>query len=346
MENSTEQRQDMSFKQDISEMMYACGDYRHTSPNSAALLEGIVRKQLSSVVSQASELANQHGRRLISIQDIFFLLRRDKAKLKRAQRHMRLKEMAKKTRTTTSEEDDNPDSGFLKTSKSYSLDFLSSDEDSSDEMDSVTMARLERNDEMTRMMNVREYIEFTECRQTSFGGKNIKKFKEWLEPDSITKTKIAEQAWDLLAYLAYDTVQQVVELSLLVRKDMKSTIDPFNAHHLAVKRPLSFSVTNGGMAKKYKSSEQNGVTDEDPLNIQPISEQLPAEESVSSIIGGLLSENEDQSKEQLSQQQNTSAIQPYHIREAIRRCQMPGGTLVPFTTHHTSRTASQVTLCL
>ena len=71
---------------------------------------------------------------------------------------------------------------------------------------------------------------------------------------------------------------------------MKSTIDPFNAHHLAVKRPLSFSVTNGGMAKKYKSSEQNGVTDEDPLNIQPISEQLPAEESVSSIIGGLLSE--------------------------------------------------------
>ena len=37
----------------------------------------------------------------------------------------------------------------------------------------------------------------------------MKKFKEWLEPDSITETKIAEPAWDLLAYLAYDTVQQV-----------------------------------------------------------------------------------------------------------------------------------------
>jgi len=33
------------------------------------------------------------------------------AKLKRAQRHMRLKEMAKKTRTATSEEDDTPESG-------------------------------------------------------------------------------------------------------------------------------------------------------------------------------------------------------------------------------------------
>ena len=41
------------------------------------------------------------------------------------------------------------------------------------------------------------------------GGKNMKKFKEWLEPQSVTDTKIAEQAWDLLAYLAYDTVQQV-----------------------------------------------------------------------------------------------------------------------------------------
>ena len=41
------------------------------------------------------------------------------------------------------------------------------------------------------------------------GGKNLKKFKEWLEADSITDTKIVEQTWDLLAYLAYDTLQQV-----------------------------------------------------------------------------------------------------------------------------------------
>jgi len=71
---------------------------------------------------------------------------------------------------------------------------------------------------------------------------------------------------------------------LLVRKDMKSTIDPFNAHHLAVKRPLSISTTNEGVAKKLKSDEQD---EEDPLNIQPISEQLFAEDSVNT---GLLSE--------------------------------------------------------
>ena len=117
---------------------------------------------------------------------------------------------------------------------------------------------------MTKTMNVREYIEFAECRQTGFGkclfvyvcecvcfcvhvvhmcfyfcfvvfvcvvyvhtgcvyvtepysnitgGKNLKKFKEWLEPDSITDTKILEQTWDLLAYLAYDTLQQVSRCS-------------------------------------------------------------------------------------------------------------------------------------
>ena len=44
---------------------------------------------------------------------------------------------------------------------------------------------------------------------SAIGGKNMKKFKEWLEPQSVTDTKIAEPAWDLLAYLSYDTVQQV-----------------------------------------------------------------------------------------------------------------------------------------
>ena len=47
---------------------------------------------------------------------------------------------------------------------------------------------------------------------TTTGGKNLKKFKEWLEPDSVADTKIVEQTWDLLAYLAYDTLQQVSRL--------------------------------------------------------------------------------------------------------------------------------------
>lgn len=48
------------------------------------------------------------------------------------------------------------------------------------------------------------------------GGKNLKKFKEWLESDAITDTKIVEQTWDLLAYLAYDTLQQVCDIHLPV----------------------------------------------------------------------------------------------------------------------------------
>lgn len=59
---------------------------------------------------------------------------------------------------------------------------------------------------------------------------------------------------------------------MLVRKDMKSTINPFDAHHLAVKRPLSS--LSDGMAKKQKCDEQEGdAVDENLLDIQPISEQ-------------------------------------------------------------------------
>jgi len=45
------------------------------------------------------------------ITSLLHLFSRLQAKLKRAQRHLRLKEMAKKTKTVTSEEDDAPDSG-------------------------------------------------------------------------------------------------------------------------------------------------------------------------------------------------------------------------------------------
>lgn len=81
-----------------------------------------------------------------------------------------------------------------------------------------------------------------------------------------------------------------MELSLLVRKDMKSSVNPFDAHHLAVKRPPLFTATNGGVAKKHKSGEQDGIADEDPLNIQSISEQIFAEDSGPAIANGLPSE--------------------------------------------------------
>ena len=50
------------------------------------------------------------------------------------------------------------------------------------------------------------------CISNTTGGKNLKKFKEWLESDAITDIKIVEQTWDLLAYLAYDTLQQVCNI--------------------------------------------------------------------------------------------------------------------------------------
>ena len=59
---------------------------------------------------------------------------------------------------------------------------------------------------VSNVLHVRVY----DC--TTTGGKNLKKFKEWLEPDSVADTKIVEQTWDLLAYLAYDTLQQVSRL--------------------------------------------------------------------------------------------------------------------------------------
>lgn len=344
MDESTETL-DVSFHYEIQNMMYACGDYRLPSPESAILLEEIVRKQISEVISLASEVAIRNGRRLISVQDVFFLLRRDKVKMKRAQRHMKIKEMAKKTSlATSSEEDKTTDTDLLKPSavrKMYSLEFLSSDEDDSGpELDDITIGRLERNDMMTKTMNVREYIDYAECRQTSFGGKNLKKFKEWLESDAITDTKIVEQTWDLLAYLAYDTLQQVVEMSLLVRKDMRLSTDPFSAHHLVVKTPAHLD-TGGVTSRRSKPDEEQAVSD------VTLSTELAEKETITERLGSVNVETQPTESTSIeSSSHHLPAIQPYHIREAIRRCHMPGGPLSSFTTHFMPMTTSRVTVCL
>lgn len=260
--------------------------------------------------------------------------------MKRAQRHMKIKEMAKKTTVATASEEDKTNTDLLKPSavrKTYSLDFISSDEDSGSELDDVTIGRLEKNDMMTKSMNVREYIDFAECRQTGFGGKNLKKFKEWLDPDAITDTKIVEQTWDLLAYLAYDTLQQVVEMSLLVRKDMQLSTDPFAAHHLVVKRPSSHGDIDSVAAKKSKPDDEGVFPDVTLTSEQP--EKELNTEKLSSIHEVCQPENTSiESSSHQPWNHHTPAIQPHHVREAIRRCHMPGGPLSSFTVSYHGNT--------
>ena len=85
---------------------------------------------------------------------------------------------------------------------------------------------------MTRNMTEQEYMRFHQSRQVSFASKSKpNKFRDWLcvrskdwLPDHI---RIHDFAIEVLQYLAYETVAEIVDLCLLVRQDsLKHANDP------------------------------------------------------------------------------------------------------------------------
>ncbi|EPY76600.1 Transcription initiation protein SPT3 [Camelus ferus] len=141
----------------------------------------------------------------------------------------------------------------------------------------VAAPRAER---QTRIMDSAQYAEFCESRQLSFS-KKASKFRDWLDCSSM-EIKPNVVAMEILAYLAYETVAQLVDLALLVRQDMVTKAgDPFSH---------AISATFIQYHNSAESTAACGV------------------------------------------EAHSDAIQPCHIREAVRRYGHKIGPLSPFTT--------------
>lgn len=172
-------------------MMYSFGDCRSPSSESAALIENITHKQMTDLIVQAAEVTAMRGARYMNIEDVLFLLRKDKDKLRRLFRHLNCKDLAKKaTQQNRAEgEEEAPDyhdvfrqpltTGYKK--RKISLDFLAPVDQlalglpgqnggmfDQDEVDELQQERLERQDAITRNMDAYQYAEYSECRQANF----------------------------------------------------------------------------------------------------------------------------------------------------------------------------------
>lgn len=65
-------------------MMYACGDSRTPLMDTAHLIEEVVHRQMVLLVQKAQEVAELREAKYIRPEDILFLMRKDKHKLRRA----------------------------------------------------------------------------------------------------------------------------------------------------------------------------------------------------------------------------------------------------------------------
>ncbi|XP_071955395.1 transcription initiation protein SPT3 homolog [Antedon mediterranea] len=224
----------VNFATEIQAMMYALGDCRRPLKESAQLVETAVHQKMLSVLNKAAQICISRGGRFIGIEDFLYLMRLDRVRLKRLLRFLSFKD--NKILKTLSDEED-PETAFgvdLKpsnTSKRQRIayeflsmidqtgEFVSLFEDEGG-VDQVKQERLERIEDMTKNMDSSTYQDFSESRQVNFY-KKIVKFKEWVVYSEL-EPKPNSSAIEVLAYLAYETVAEIVDLSLYVRRDMNS----------------------------------------------------------------------------------------------------------------------------
>lgn len=315
----------ISFIPELQSMMFALGDARRPLHETAALVEDIVHTQLITMLHQACEGATLRGSRVISPEDILFLMRRDKRKLARLLKYLQFRDYKSKLLKTVEDEDTQVESdrwgaagpaAANQRRQRLSQDFLVWMDQTGEllsladrqEVDPVKQERMERLERQTRNMDQAQYSEFCESRQLSFA-KKASKFRDWLDCSSL-ELKPNSIAMEILSYLAYETVAQIVDLSLLVKQEMTAKTNPvshvisasyihYNTHAEVKKDPDSPEATPPSTPGSSHSSKPllqgNGSVD-------GRGRQRKRKKSCPATV-----------------EPPSGAIQPCHIREAIRR---------------------------
>ncbi|XP_067368680.1 transcription initiation protein SPT3 homolog isoform X2 [Channa argus] len=307
-------------------MMFALGDARRPLYETAALVEDIVHTQLITMLHQACEGAALRGSRVISAEDILFLMRKDKRKVLRLLKYLQFRDYKSKLLKSLEDDDVLQDtdrwsntggvSGGNQRRQRLAQDFLVWMDQTGEllslaerqEVDPVKQERMERLERQTRTMDPAQYSEFCESRQLSFA-KKASKFRDWLDCSSL-ELKPNSIAMEILSYLAYETVAQIVDLSLLVKQEMITKTNPvshvisasyihYNSHTEVKKDPDSPEATPPSTPGSSHSSKPplqgNGSLDS---RARP----RKRKKSCPAIV-----------------EPPSGAIQPCHIREAIRR---------------------------
>ncbi|XP_037699074.1 transcription initiation protein SPT3 homolog isoform X4 [Choloepus didactylus] len=337
----------ISFAFELQSMMFSLGDARRPLHETAVLVEDVVHTQLINLLQHAAEISQLRGARVISAEDLLFLMRKDKKKLRRLLKYMFFRDYKSKIVKGIDEDDLLEDKlgGSSNTNKRQKIaqDFLNSIDQTGellamfedDEIDEIKQERMERAERQTRMMDSAQYAEFSESRQLSFS-KKASKFRDWLDCNSM-EIKPNAIAMEILAYLAYETVAQLVDLALLVRQDMVTKAgDPFS-HVISATFIQYHNSAEGSCMKSNSDSPENTPP---PTPTAPSSGSQHSGKATSGSLGNGSAGQDSAKTKQRKRKKSTvacgveahsDAIQPCHIREAIRRYGHKIGPLSPFT---------------
>ncbi|XP_061177161.1 transcription initiation protein SPT3 homolog [Saccostrea echinata] len=333
---------------EILQMMYGFGDVPKPQHDSAVLIEDIVKQQLTSVLLQAADVASSRNGRFIGLEDILFLLRKDKVKLRRLLRYMGVKDQ--RSMAMKGVEEGEEDQGGekvaqpVKTRLKMCYNYLSSIDATGELLalfedggtDEVKRERLLRAELQTRYMDQKQYMEYVEARQASFARRSkAQRFKDWLLTGITMDLKPNQHAMEIINYFAYETVAQIVDMALLVKQDKKSVYGnpvPRNGPNVCINYYNQISLGSGISAPPSTTQGSTSPVQSPPATPTTPGSTLSLSSSSSSLSASLPKPKSKKRKKSGigSALEISTAIQPEDIHEAMRRyCQCIG----PFSSH-------------
>ncbi|WEW54901.1 hypothetical protein PRK78_000328 [Emydomyces testavorans] len=232
----------------IRKMMFVSGETAEPSVETTTLIEEIVRQQVIEILSRSTTLAARRGVRSISTDDLFFLIRHDKAKVSRLKTFLSWKDVRKNVKDSDDKgggdaadfgAGDDPLAGAAqdvaakpKTKRAkiglpWDLNNLypvqvpereDEEDEEEEEQNYATLQRLANADERTKNMTREEYVFWSDCRQASFTFRKAKRFREWAGFGIVTDFKPNDDIVDILGFLTFEIVQTLTEEALKVKE--------------------------------------------------------------------------------------------------------------------------------
>lgn len=222
-------------------MMHGFGDNPNPNAATVLLVENIVLQQLKSMLQEALTYANMRGTKVVTNYEIIYLMRKSYMKLKRLHDYqIKLDKIDKNKVALNSdtimgniilEDDKEPSMKKRRTHIDIIKDLDETDEVDEIKFDVIGYLRKVRAAKITESMTFEKYEAYHKARCTSFrSGNHIKgfnKFERWINPTK--ELKITIPALEVLCFLAYETVAEIVDGVFLIRQDAKKKSgDPFS----------------------------------------------------------------------------------------------------------------------
>jgi transcription initiation protein SPT3 len=192
------------YETEIRMMMYSFGDTRIPSSAACKYIEDIVKAHARILVSKSRRIQRIRRGSTLEIEDLCFVLRKDKEKVYRIIQSLNMKML----RLDASDEETLLDGEPEQRSLEFEWFNLSECKGQSE--------RLRRLNEHTRHMSAEEYLEYSKCREASFTYRKAKKFKSFLGLG-----RVKDEVVDVLGFVCYEMVFELVDAALRVREERR-----------------------------------------------------------------------------------------------------------------------------